>query len=240
MLEKMTSGSPVRGHDIVTAPAWHVVPFAIMATIALVDVLRAAWADLVVFLAALVLAAVQTARPRRPARALRAAAPVPVLVVAASLIGTALMVVPRRGLAAGCLVGIVGAGAWLVAWLGGWPRSRPAPAEDPAPGARPHSPPGSAPDSAPGSAPGEDRAAALRRAVLAWSCLVVVLGLWEFTAYLTDRFALLRAGTMPSITDIVEPLLDGGLGKAVFVVVWLLAGVRLLSRAWSAPGADPR
>lgn len=192
---------------------WGIVPFSILGLIIIVGVIRRAWSDVGFFTLALALAGVQTVRPVRPAHAIRSPGPPPALVLAYAGCAGLLLVAPRFSVFSGILVCLIGVGAVLVAGLGGWAGAT----DDGDPRPR-------------GTAPRP-----LRRAALCWSAIIVAVGLWELTAYLTGRFGLLPDGTMPSISDLLDPLLDEPLGQVIFVLAWLALGARLLMRAWSAP-----
>lgn len=195
---------------------WGIVPFAVLGLIIIVGVIRRAWSDVGFFTVALVLAGVQTARPVRPVHAIRSPGPPPALVLAYAGCAGLLLVAPRFSVFSGILVCLIGVGAVLVAGLGGWADTT----DDGHPRPR-------------GTAPGP-----LRRAALCWSSIIVVVGLWELTAYLTGRFGLLPDGTMPSISDLLDPLLGEPFGQVIFVLAWLGLGTRLLMRAWAAPARE--
>ncbi len=191
------------------------VPFVVLALIMIVDVVRGAWPDLVFFLVAFVLAAGQTRSARTPALALRGPPPRALLAAGAGLAWVILALAPRHGAVAGVVVGTLGVVTGVVAALGGWPAA------------------------GVGTAPARPGGPAFCRAVLAWAAIIVVAGVWELTAYLTWRFGVLADGVMPSISDVLDPLLDTGVGKAVFALVWLAGGAGLLMRAWVPRGGGP-
>ncbi|QGH68149.1 hypothetical protein [Pseudactinotalea sp. HY158] len=202
---------------VTSSRSW-LAPFVVLTLVTAVDVIRAAWADAIFFAVAIVLAAVQTRSPRRPRHALAGRAPI------AAIVGTALAALlvltftPRHGLGAGVVVCLLGAATVTVAVLGGWPRG-PSGLNEPAP----------AVDHRRGDERGDP---GLRRAGRAWGAIIVLAGLWELTAYLTWRWGVLADGIMPSISDVLDPILDTFAGKAAFAAIWLAGGAGLLIRAW--------
>ena len=68
----------------------------------------------------------------------------------------------------------------------------------------------------------------LRRLAVAWAVILVVGWLWELAQFIAGRIA----PTQPSfaLSDLVDPLLDTELGKAVFAGAWLSCGVFLVLR----------
>src|SRR5699024_9604868 len=97
------------------------VPFVVLVLIMIVDVVRGAWPDLAFFLAAFVLAVVQTRSVRAPGRALRGPPPRAVIAAVAGVAWVALALAPRHGLVTGVVVGTLGVATGVVAVLGGWP-----------------------------------------------------------------------------------------------------------------------
>lgn len=67
----------------------------------------------------------------------------------------------------------------------------------------------------------------IRRARLMWIIWAVCMCLWEFAANILGQ---LGGGKYiyPTISVLVDPLLDGPIGKAGFVVAWLLVGYGLI------------
>jgi hypothetical protein len=68
----------------------------------------------------------------------------------------------------------------------------------------------------------------LRRLAVAWSVILVAGCLWELAQFIVGRIA----PTQPSfaLSDLVDPLLDVPLGKAVFAMAWLACGAFLVLR----------
>lgn len=192
-----------------SARSW-LVPCVVLALVIVVAVIRAAWADVAFFTAALALAIAQTRAERPPRHALRGRPPRPWIGGAALTAGVILAWAPRHGLASGAVVGLLGLVTVTVAALGGWRANG-------------------------GRTPPHPGGPASRRAVLAWGAIIVAAGLWELTAYLTWRWGVLPDGVMPSISDVLDPLLEEPVGKVAFVLVWLTGGTALLLRAWRGP-----
>lgn len=68
----------------------------------------------------------------------------------------------------------------------------------------------------------------LRRLAVAWAVILVAGCLWELAQFIVGRIA----PTQPSfaLSDLVDPLLDTELGKAVFAGAWLSCGAFLVLR----------
>ncbi|MGQ7312664.1 hypothetical protein ACUOFU_13235 [Microbacterium arabinogalactanolyticum] len=68
----------------------------------------------------------------------------------------------------------------------------------------------------------------LRRLAVAWAVIMVAGCLWELAQFIVGRIA----PTQPSfaLSDLVDPLLDTELGKAVFAGAWLSCGAFLVLR----------
>jgi hypothetical protein len=68
----------------------------------------------------------------------------------------------------------------------------------------------------------------LRRLAVAWAVILVAGCLWELVQFIVGRIA----PTQPSfaLSDLVDPLLDLPLGKAVFAMAWLACGAFLVLR----------
>lgn len=92
------------------------------------------------------------------------------LLVAAVMCGLVLLIAPRHGIIAGLITGCIGVYAFVLAI-------------------------GSEPPRAPESGTGERRA--LRRAMIAWSGVIILAGVWEATAYLTWRWGLCLPASCP-------------------------------------------
>jgi hypothetical protein len=70
----------------------------------------------------------------------------------------------------------------------------------------------------------------LARARLIWAILALLLTCWEFMANILGQLVN-NLHTYPTISVLIDPLLDTIYGQASFVVVWLLIGIGLL-RLW--------
>lgn len=76
----------------------------------------------------------------------------------------------------------------------------------------------------------ERPAPAYRRTAVTWSLLGVGLCLWEAGAYIASVSG--GGDDFPTISVLLEPLMEAPLGRALFTALWLLAGLTLL-RVWS-------
>ena len=68
----------------------------------------------------------------------------------------------------------------------------------------------------------------MHRATYLWSALLVGLSLFELGAYI---LATMNGGddkNFPTITVLLDPALEGHLGRALFAVLWLAAGIKLM------------
>lgn len=193
----------------------------VLVLVAVFQILRGVWIDAGIFATALALAIWQSARLRSPRVRLNARPALGLLSTCAIVCGVLLALTPRHGIASGVVVTVIGVAALLIALLGG----READAA-----AAPHSRP--AVSAATPTAP-----RSLVAALCAWGCLILVAGVWEATAYLTWKWGMLADGLMPSISDVLDPLLDTAPGKIAFVTVWLATGVALLRRGQSSKHA---
>ena len=113
-----------------------------------------------------------------------------------------LVAATRHGLVAGVVALLLGVLAVAIAWA-------PAPAPVPSP---------------------ERRRPRLRAAVL-WAAVVVAASVWELATFIVGRIVPPVRPEFPSVSEIVDPLLDQPASRAVFVVVWLGLGGFLLTRA---------
>ncbi|WP_166983805.1 hypothetical protein [Paramicrobacterium fandaimingii] len=190
------------------------VPWLIvLLLVAVFQLIRGAWVDAAFFVAALVAATLCT-WVRGSVRGTRASPGLVMLAVGIGLLtAVVLIAAPRHGLATGILVCIIGLAAAYVAIFGRHTTAR--------------SMQRTTPDGA---------ETVLRRARVAWGSLILIAGVWEATAYLTWKWGLLADGTMPSMSDVLDPVLNSPVGKSVFVVAWLAAGIFLMMRAWPGRG----
>ena len=67
----------------------------------------------------------------------------------------------------------------------------------------------------------------IKRARLVWVCWAVVTALWEFGANILGQLDN-NLYSFPTISVLLDPLLDNLFGKAGFVVLWILVGAGLL------------
>lgn len=191
---------------------WWFVPFVVLGLIIVVDVIRQAWPDAIFFLVALIVAALQQRHGALPRHQLTGTVPVPGILWITAVAFVVLSIAPRYSVVTIAVVGLVGLVFLTVAALGRHPE--------------------------PGDGqPPPLQAGPLTRAVIAWGAVLVTAALWELTAYLTMRFGLLSDGVMPSISDVINPLMDSGVGKVIFIALWLAGGAALLIRAWRVPAA---
>lgn len=70
----------------------------------------------------------------------------------------------------------------------------------------------------------------LARARLVWVILALLLTAWEFMANILGQLVN-NLHTYPTISILIDPLLDTFYGQSAFVVIWLVLGVGLL-RLW--------
>tara|TARA_B110000305_G_C19412394_1_gene626155 strand:- start:295 stop:804 length:510 start_codon:yes stop_codon:yes gene_type:complete len=59
-----------------------------------------------------------------------------------------------------------------------------------------------------------------------WAIWAIGFGLIEIGAYLASKIYD-DLETFPSISSLVDPMLDGAIGRAAFVILWLISGVYL-------------
>lgn len=69
----------------------------------------------------------------------------------------------------------------------------------------------------------------LRRSAIAWAILGIVFCLWELSMYF---LGLGQTGRLqyPALSDLLDPALDNPFERAIFVLLWLAAGVALARR----------
>lgn len=72
----------------------------------------------------------------------------------------------------------------------------------------------------------ERPAPAYRRTAVTWSLLGVALCLWEAAAYIASVSG--GGDHFPTISVLLEPMMEWPIGRAVFTGLWLLAGLSLL------------
>jgi len=199
-----TDGPPVAAgaHRRRTLTFGTVAWLVAVAGVTVVQLSRAAWPDAIALLVVFVALLVDlTGRLRHGTIAVAHTGPA--VLGAAVLIGLVLVVAPRHGGLAG--LAVVAAGAAAVAYA--WPD-------------RPREP---LPDE-----PTWDRAT--KRTALAWSAAWVAGCLWELAMFILGSRETDGRNLYPAASDLLDPVVSNPLGKAVFVVVWLTAGVGLLAR----------
>lgn len=70
----------------------------------------------------------------------------------------------------------------------------------------------------------------LRRSAILWSVIGVVCCLWEVTSFLLGLPSPDAQFTHPSISLLLDPVLDTPEGRIGFTALWLLGGIALLRR----------
>jgi hypothetical protein len=73
----------------------------------------------------------------------------------------------------------------------------------------------------------------IARARTAWAAGAVGLLLWEFAANILGQFDN-SLQSFPTLSVLIDPLLDDLIGQTVFVVLWLIVGIGFL-RLWRKP-----
>lgn len=121
-----------------------------------------------------------------------------VMIGAAAVLGTLMVIAPRHGVVEGLIVSAIGLSALFFAW--------------PSPGAM------------------DAAAAPLRRSAILWSLIGVACCLWEVSAFLLGLPSPAAQLTHPSISLLLDPVLDTPEGRVGFTALWLLGGIALLRR----------
>jgi hypothetical protein len=178
--------------------------------------------------------------------------PRPGLIVVASIVlGLLLLLVPRHGAAAGIIVGAAGIGLLALAWSPSGPPSavrsqaarsqvarsqvarsqaarpqvaRPQSAQPGSPAAR-----ATAPRVTAISRPGISRSG-ISRSALVWIAIAIAGCLLEVATYLLGLPSPAAKVEHPSISILLDPVLDTQVGRIGFVAVWLIVLVWLLRR----------
>lgn len=174
----------------------------ILAAICVVQVIRAQPFDAVIFGVGAVILALDAAGAL-PARRVRPSTPLTVLIAVAAALVVVLAFAPRHGVIAGIAVGAIGIAAVSIAWF--------------------------LPPRATGDAP-PDRRVRVRRAVIGWACVALVMCLVELWSFLMGRLTIEAKGAHPAISELLDPVLDDPLARAAFAIVWLALGVLLVTR----------
>ena len=184
------------------------------------QVVRLEWVDTMVFGGALVLVLVDLLIPQglgllRGSRPLRSPPPLVLLSLLAGVVGVLLVVFPRHGIVSVVVLALVGCLVSLFS-LAGDGRA---------------------------AIGGGDVATARRwilrerRAAALWIGVIVAAGVVEASAFLLGLAGVVDDTTMPSISDVLDPVLDRRLWHACYVAVWLVTGVALLRRGgWTEVG----
>lgn len=212
---ELSRGGDARRRRVVGAAPWVLVLVAVGA----VQAVRAQWVDAALFLAVATALALDAAgvfdglRRRIAARTAKSDAATGVrtapgrLARAAAWAGIVLAAVvlvsaTRHGPVAGLVALVLGVLAVVIAWT-----------------------------PAPPSMPNPPRRGARRRAAVLWASVVVAAAVWELATFVIGRIAPPVRPDFPSVSEIVDPILDQPIGRAVFVAVWLGLGGFLLTRA---------
>jgi hypothetical protein len=230
-------GTPRSGVDVRTVTFGAVAWLVVLAAVAGVQVSRRAWPDSIVLLTVLGVLVVDLTGSLRHGTVTASRAG-PAVVGAAVLVGLVLVVAPRHGTVAGLAVVASGAAALAYAWpdrADGGRTTRDRVAASRVAGSR------VAGDRAAGDTAGDHtagNAASERpawdrptsRTAFAWSAAWIAACLWELAMFILGSHETDGRNLYPAASDILDPLLDNPLAKALFVVVWLAAGVGLLAR----------
>jgi hypothetical protein len=137
------------------------------------------------------------------------------IVVTAILLGLLLILVPRHGLPAGILVGVAGIGLLALAWSPSAPPRATPPKVTP--------PPAVARSAA-------ARSSGISRSAIAWTVIAIVGCLWEVATFLLGMPSAGATLEHPSISILLDPVLDSAGGQIGFVAAWLIVLVWLLRR----------
>lgn len=79
-----------------------------------------------------------------------------------------------------------------------------------------------------------------------WAVIGVIASLWELTSFSFQQADPTKGSahpisdvTHPAASDLIGPLLDGWVGRAVFLLLWGAAGMWLLRRIYHGPAPTP-
>lgn len=72
--------------------------------------------------------------------------------------------------------------------------------------------------------------AAIRRAAIAWSAVIVAGCAWEIAAFFLGRSSPAAENAFPALSDLVDPAVAWPPARAALVVLWLAGGYALLRR----------
>lgn len=179
---------------------------AILVAIAVTQVIRAQVLDAVIFGIGAVALGLDASGLTLQRR--RPAVPLPVVLVAAAAVAVTVVIAPRHGVVSGVVLGVVGVLAVAFAWL------------------------------VPPSREVEDEAlrrTRVRRAAIGWAAVLLAICLVELWSFLIGRVSPEARESHPAVSELLDPMLDDPIGRAVFVAAWLGVGVLLLTR-----GRTPR
>jgi hypothetical protein len=151
------------------------------------------------------------------------------IVVAAILLGLLLVLVPRHGVAAWILVGTAGIGLLALAWSPSAPPRAAPPQLAPARASRVAAGRVAAGRAASGRA-ASGRHSGLSRSAIAWAAIAVVGCLWELTTFLLGLPSDAAKSEHPSVSILLDPVLDSTGGRIGFIAAWLIVLVWLLRR----------
>jgi hypothetical protein len=147
------------------------------------------------------------------------------LIVGVSIVlGLLLLLVPRHGVAAGIVVGAAGIGLLALAWSPSGPPQAARPAA-----ARPTVPRAAATRAAATRPSGVSRSG-LSRSAIVWIAIAITGSLLEVATFLLGLPSAAAKVEHPSISILLDPVLDTLAGRIGFVVVWLIVLVWLLRR----------
>lgn len=124
-----------------------------------------------------------------------------VVLLAVAVDAAVLVLTPRHGYADGIVIAVTGVLVFLIAW-----------------------PNGAASDRSP-----EAWTPRLTRAAIAWAILGLAFVLWELAMYILGYGQDGRT-MFPALSDILDPVLDNPIGRALGAAAWLAGGVALMKR----------
>ncbi|TAL46157.1 MAG: hypothetical protein EPN91_00815 [Salinibacterium sp.] len=175
----------------------------ILVIICAVQIFRPAYLDALIFAIAIVALVADAVGVIPGSVRARRLPPGAVVLVGLIAIAATLIFVPRHSVVSGAIVALIGTAAIAFAWP-----DRPASARD-------------------------EWTRPVKRSGVLWAAVAVATCLWELAMYLLGSFAPSGRDNYPALSDLLDPLADGALGKAAFVVIWLLVGLFLTRRVVS-------
>jgi len=210
------SGSGSRGRVWLRSAPW----IFILLAICVVQIVRAQPLDAVIFGVGAVVLGLDAAGAL-PAGGVRPSIPLTALIVVAAALAIILVVAPRHGVVVAVAVGAVGIAAVGIAWF--------LPPRAAASGGSGDSG-GSGSSGGSGGEEAAERRTRIRRAAVGWACVALVMCLVELWSFLWGRTTGDAQGEHPAISELLDPALDGPIGRAVFALAWLALGVLLVTR----------